>query len=117
MASRAELIASDIKPALERGEVVLADRFFLSTYAYQIAGRGLPESEVTVANRFATGGLVPDLTTCCVYPSQPRWRGRIAVGRGTGSNPPTTTSTIGLPTRSTGSPIPHGSEVIRSPVP
>lgn len=62
MASRAELIASDIKPALERGEVVLADRFFLSTYAYQIAGRGLPESEVTVANRFATGGLVPDLT-------------------------------------------------------
>jgi dTMP kinase len=62
MASRAELIESDVKPALERGEIVLADRFFLSTYAYQIAGRGLPESEVTAANRFATGGLVPDLT-------------------------------------------------------
>ena len=62
MASRAELVESDIKPALERGEIVLADRFFLSTYAYQIAGRGLSEAEVTAANRFATGGLVPDLT-------------------------------------------------------
>jgi dTMP kinase len=62
MASRAELVESDIRPALERGEIVLADRFFLSTYAYQIAGRGLSEAEVTAANRFATGGLVPDLT-------------------------------------------------------
>jgi dTMP kinase len=62
MASRAELVEQDIGPALDRGEVVLADRFFLSTYAYQIAGRGLPEAEVSAANRFATGGLVPDLT-------------------------------------------------------
>jgi len=62
MASRAELVEHDIKPALARGFVVLADRFFLSTYAYQIAGRGLPDAEVTAANRFATGGLVPDLT-------------------------------------------------------
>ena len=62
MASRAELVESDIRPALARGEVVIADRFFLSTYAYQIAGRGLSETEVTAANRFATGGLVPDLT-------------------------------------------------------
>jgi dTMP kinase len=62
MASRAELVESDIRPALARGEVVLADRFFLSTYAYQIAGRGLSEAEVTAANRFATGGLAPDLT-------------------------------------------------------
>jgi len=62
MASRAELVESDIRPALERGQAVIADRFFLSTYAYQIAGRGLSEPEVTAANRFATGGLVPDLT-------------------------------------------------------
>lgn len=62
MASRAELVENDIRPALERGEVVIADRFFLSTYAYQIAGRGLSEPDVTSANRFATGGLVPDLT-------------------------------------------------------
>lgn len=62
MASRAELVDRLVRPALERGEVVIADRFFLSTYAYQIAGRGLPEPEVTSANRFASGGLVPDLT-------------------------------------------------------
>jgi len=42
--------------------VVILDRFFLSTYAYQIVGRGLPEEEVRAANRLATGGLVPDLT-------------------------------------------------------
>ena len=62
MASRAVLIAGEIVPALERGDVVLLDRFFLSTYAYQIVGRGLPEDEVRAANRLATGGLVPDLT-------------------------------------------------------
>jgi dTMP kinase len=62
MASRAQLVAGVIRPALARGEFVLLDRFFLSTYAYQIAGRGLPESEVRSANALATGGLVPDLT-------------------------------------------------------
>ena len=62
MASRAELVDRLIRPALQQGHVVVADRFFLSTYAYQIAGRGLMDSEVTAANRFATGGLVPDLT-------------------------------------------------------
>ena len=62
MASRAQLVEGDIRAALDRGELVIADRFFLSTYAYQIAGRGLPENEVISANRFATGGLVPDLT-------------------------------------------------------
>jgi dTMP kinase len=62
MASRAELIAREVVPALTRGDVVVLDRFFLSTYAYQIVGRGLPEEEVRAANRLATGGLVPDLT-------------------------------------------------------
>lgn len=62
MASRAEVIAREIVPALERGCIVLLDRFFLSTYAYQIAGRGLPGDEVRAANRLATGGLSPDLT-------------------------------------------------------
>lgn len=62
MASRAALVDRVVAPALARGELVLADRFFLSTYAYQVAGRGLPESEIRSTNRFATGGLVPDLT-------------------------------------------------------
>jgi dTMP kinase len=62
MASRAELVDEIVRPALDRGVVVVADRFFLSTYAYQIAGRGLADTEVAAANRFATGGLAPDLT-------------------------------------------------------
>jgi dTMP kinase len=62
MASRAELIAREILPAFVEGRVVLVDRFFLSTYAYQIYGRGLPEEEIRAANRLATGGLIPDLT-------------------------------------------------------
>jgi dTMP kinase len=62
MASRAELVDRVIQPALAEGLIVVADRFFLSTYAYQIAGRGLDETEVTRANQFATDRLVPDLT-------------------------------------------------------
>lgn len=62
MASRAQLVEGVIRPALARGECVLLDRFFLSTYAYQIAGRGLDGSGVRDANAFATGGLAPDVT-------------------------------------------------------
>ena len=68
MASRAELVEREIRPALARGEVVLLDRFFLSTYAYQIGGHRLAEAEVRSANRFATGGLVPDLTLLLAFP-------------------------------------------------
>ncbi len=62
MASRAELVSCELRPALDAGSVVLLDRFFLSTYAYQIAGRGLAGSDVRSANMMATDGLVPDLT-------------------------------------------------------
>jgi dTMP kinase len=62
MASRAALVDRVVAPSIARGELVLADRFFLSTYAYQVAGRGLAESDIRSTNRFATGGLVPDLT-------------------------------------------------------
>lgn len=62
LAARAALVAERIEPALGRGETVLADRFELSTFAYQIWGRGLPDAEVRALNRFATGGLRPDLT-------------------------------------------------------
>jgi dTMP kinase len=68
MASRAALMGEQVRPALERGEIVLLDRFFLSTYAYQVGGRGLPESEVRDANGFATGGLVPDVTVLLTLP-------------------------------------------------
>ena len=68
MASRAQLVQREIRPALSRGDVVLLDRFFLSTYAYQVAGHGLPEEDVRSANRFATGGLVPDVTVLLTFP-------------------------------------------------
>jgi dTMP kinase len=62
MASRAQLVERGIRPALERGAIVLVDRFFLSTYAYQGRGRGIPEDALRAANAMATGGLVPDVT-------------------------------------------------------
>lgn len=62
VASRAQLVAAELRPALARGETVLLDRFLLSTYAYQIHGRGLPEAPVRAANALATDGLIPDLT-------------------------------------------------------
>lgn len=69
MASRAELVERVIRPALERKSVVVVvDRFFLSTYAYQIYGRGLDEADVRAANHLATGGLVPTLTLMLQLP-------------------------------------------------
>ena len=62
IASRAEHVAKVVRPALAAGELVIADRFFLSTYAYQVGGRGLAEETIRAANALATGGLVPDLT-------------------------------------------------------
>jgi dTMP kinase len=70
MASRAQLVHDVIRPALEDGQLVIADRFFLSTYAYQVGGRGLPEDDIRAANRLATGGLVPDLTVILNLPTE-----------------------------------------------
>jgi dTMP kinase len=68
MASRAQLVEREIQPALDTGAFVLVDRFFLSTYAYQVAGRGLPYEEIVAANRLATGVLRPDLTVLLTLP-------------------------------------------------
>ncbi len=62
LAARADLVARVIRPELEGGRLVLADRFDLSTRCYQVAGRGLPADAVDAALQLATGGLVPDLT-------------------------------------------------------
>ncbi len=61
LAARAQLVDEVIRPALERGETVVCDRFAPSTFAYQVHARGLDEAQVRAANAIATGGLEPDL--------------------------------------------------------
>jgi dTMP kinase len=70
LVARADLVQRVVRPALAAGTTVLADRFDLSTRAYQIGGRGLPEADVAAANRLATGGLVPDLTVVLDVPPE-----------------------------------------------
>lgn len=60
-ASRAQLVAEVIRPALDRGTAVLCDRFTHSTAVYQGYGRGLDLTIIEVVNNMATGGLNPDL--------------------------------------------------------
>jgi dTMP kinase len=67
LAARAQLIP-ELRKWLAGGKTVIADRFFLSTYAYQVAGRGLPADVVRSANALATDGLMPDLTVILVVP-------------------------------------------------
>jgi dTMP kinase len=73
LAARADLVERIMRPALAAGQIVIADRFGLSTIAYQGAGRGLPLADVEAALRIATGGLTPDLTLVLDIP--------VAVGR------------------------------------
>lgn len=73
LAARADLVERVIRPALADGQIVIADRFGLSTIAYQVSGRGLSRVDVDAALRVATGGLTPDLTLVLDVP--------VAVGR------------------------------------
>ncbi|MFH9419945.1 dTMP kinase [Streptomyces sp. NPDC017529] len=61
-ADRAEHVNSVIRPALERGAVVITDRYIDSSVAYQGAGRDLAPTEIARISRWATDGLVPHLT-------------------------------------------------------
>lgn len=62
MASRAQLCEQVIDPALKRGDLVVADRFVSSTYAYQGAAGGIPFSEIDAAAKIAMRGVMPDAT-------------------------------------------------------
>ena len=61
MASRAQLVEERIRPALARHEVVIADRFVASTYAYQGAGGGIPADQIRAVAEVVMGGTRPDL--------------------------------------------------------
>jgi dTMP kinase len=67
-ADRAEHVSTVILPALERGAVVVTDRYVDSSLAYQGAGRNQPTAEVAKLNQWATGGLMPDLTVLLDMP-------------------------------------------------
>lgn len=61
-ADRAQHVQNVLQPALEKGKVVLCDRYVDSTYAYQIGGRRLPEDLVNYVIDMSSYGLMPDLT-------------------------------------------------------
>ena len=80
LACRAQLMDEVIRPALDRGEWVLSDRFCDSTFAYQGYGRGMDLAELRALNRFATHAAKPDLTLLLDIP-EAESRARVA-GRG-----------------------------------
>ncbi len=69
-ADRAHHVDAVIRPAVARGAVVLTDRYVDSSIAYQGAGRDLDVEEVTRLSRWATGGLMPDLTVLLDLPPE-----------------------------------------------
>jgi len=62
LASRSQLVTRVIRPALEKGSIVISDRFEPSTFAYQGYGRGMDLDFLKNVNSFVTDGLSPDLT-------------------------------------------------------
>ncbi len=65
-AARAQIVAQVIAPALKRGAIVLCDRFYDSTIAYQAYGRGLSRAFIDAANAFACQGVEPQRTILMV---------------------------------------------------
>ncbi|MUN35664.1 dTMP kinase [Actinomadura litoris] len=67
-ADRADHVANVIRPAMERGSIVVSDRYVDSSLAYQGYGREQPVEDIARVNDWATGGLIPDLTVLLEVP-------------------------------------------------
>ena len=80
MASRAQLVEEVIRPSLDRGEVVVCDRFLLSNVVYQGHAGGLDVNDLWRVGLMATAGLLPDLTLLIDVPSEVA-KARIGPGR------------------------------------
>ncbi len=81
LAARSDLVQRVIRPALAAGQVVVSDRFALSTEAYQMAGRGLAPEVVLPANRAAADGLRPALTLILDLPPDVGQARQVAAGK------------------------------------
>lgn len=80
-AARAQHLAQVIRPALQRGEVVICDRFTDATYAYQGGGRGLSIERIAQLESFVQGELRPDLTLVFDLPVEIGLQRAVARGR------------------------------------
>lgn len=72
LAARSQIVNEVIIPALDKEKIVLCDRFFDSTLAYQGYGRGLDKEFIKEANKFVCNGLLPDLTILFYIPAEMR---------------------------------------------
>ncbi len=79
-AARADHVGQIIRPALERGDWVLCDRFTDATYAYQGGGRGMDDHDIAILEQFVLQGLMPDLTVLLDAPPDVSAARRLARG-------------------------------------
>lgn len=86
LASRAQLVEEKIRPAIAKGDLVLSDRYYDATVAYQGYGRGVSLEDLDRLQLYASEGLVPDLTFLLDLDPQ-IGRERIASGRGHAGQP------------------------------